>query len=283
MRATPAASGRAQLRQRAKELGLGDQALGRDRGDLRVQRGRSPRRTRPWPRRWPASGSRSGPTGRPDRAGRSPPGAPPLPWTPGRPPRRSPGESRSGRRSARSRDGAPPGRRPRWPAGRPCDRDSTTAGTPPSSSKHSATKTQRRRPPLIRGEAHEAVAAPGEHRAEHLQAAGSASSRSPGARRRRDPGPVDAPLAALAGLGLGDEPARSCGPSRRSRPRGPPAAGAWPRSARRSLTRSATRSATWSVLFSRPGAAAGRPPARWRSTTRRTVLWVVPHSFAAAR
>ena len=123
-------------------------------------------------------------------------------------------------------------------------------------------QSQRRRPPLIGGEAHEAVAAPGEHGAEHLQAAAGVQSITrcpPGAgtqgRYTRRSRRWRALASATSRRRLRAEPAypaaRATGSRRLAEIR--PSV---------TLTRSATRSATWSVFF-------WRSWAWWRDAHRR--------------
>ena len=145
MRVTDRADLGPQRRQRGQQLPLDDQPLVGHRADLGVHRGvdlDTPRRGGRVRRR-EIGERRSGPAGARScrgssgRSWRSRPGSPRCPSTPGRRPRRSRAGTRNARRNARTPGGhdlvatTPPFRQPIRSA-------STTAGTPPSASKHSA-------------------------------------------------------------------------------------------------------------------------------------------------
>ena len=144
------------------------------------------------------------------------------------------------------RRSAPPRWRPPRPSGSPSGPPAPPAGTPPSTSKHSANSAKRRGRALVVGEPDEPEPRPGQHRAEHVQPGLDTPVDDQRLTRRPHPRPA-APMMITPPrrLRLRDQPAEVPRPTPHSRPPGPPAAAASPRSCPCVLaTRSATSSAT---------------------------------------
>ncbi len=155
------------------------------------------------------------------------------------------------------------------------------AGHPAEQLEALGQQRQRRGLVLSLGEAHEAPAAPGEHGTEDLQPVLLTPVEDEVLTGHGLPGSIRATLPSMLGLGLGHGATEAAGragialgPAQRQQALGADAAIG-------GFTFAAMSSRTGSVSLGLAGrSAAGR--AR-RSTTRRTVLWVVPQSAAVAR